>query len=251
MDMIFPRNGTFSPSKLTPIVFAIQNPSLLAGVSSDLYWTFERKDASANETVHIFGSDWLSEMEGLNSSSTDPYFVYWSTPRLDVEGFFSFSFGIRHPNCSRGRDGEAMDDVGLISRQYGPGFFTLKNGTSPPDLVAATNEDTCGLTLAHALNVTDRLKTPESKVIHNGTTCPVVEETPLPTPTPCKVKIDKSAAESISAVITSRACLAPSLSGIDDCPPPTGAASRVLGLPVGGPWGTAMVGLFVSGFLLV
>ena len=145
-----------------------------------------------------------------------------------------------------------MDDVGLISRQYGPGYFTLKNGTSPPDLVAATNEDTCGLTLAHALNVTELLKTPESKIIHNGTSCPVVDEgTPLPTPTPCKVKIDKSAAESISAVITSRACVAPSLSGIDDCPPPTGAASRVLGLSVGGPCGAAMVGLLASGFLLV
>lgn len=231
-------------------MFAIQNPSLLAGVSSNLFWSFERQDASANKTVHISGGDWLSEIEGLNSSSSDPYFIYWSTPRFDVE-VFAFSFGITHPNCSRGRNGEAMDDVGLISRQYGRGFFTLKNGISLLDLVAATNEDSCKQTLAHAPKVTDRLETPGSEIIHNGTSCPVLDqETPLPTPTPCKVKIDKPAAESISAAITARACLAPTLYGVE-CPTPTGAATRVLGLFVGGSWGAAMVGLLVSGLLLV
>lgn len=84
------------------------------------------------------------------------------------------------------------------------------------------------MTLAHALNATDRLKTAESEIIENGTSCPVLDkQTSLPIPSPCKVKIDKSAAESISAVVTAGACLVTALYGIH-CPTPTVAASRVL-----------------------
>jgi hypothetical protein len=96
VDLIFSRNDTFAPSKLTPIVFAIQNPSLVQSINPVLSWNIEQRGVSANDSINT--SD-LFHLSSLNYSNSDPYFLYESTGHLDSEGFFQFAWTIEYSNC--------------------------------------------------------------------------------------------------------------------------------------------------------
>ncbi|KJK66071.1 hypothetical protein P875_00021847 [Aspergillus parasiticus SU-1] len=184
VDLIFPRNESFPPSSLTPIIFAIQNPSLL--------------------------------------SSVYPRIRYY------------------------------IEELGARGRRS---FFSTKNGTSQPDFAAATEDGTCEESLAQAIHVQDFLSVPSGQVwgsatrtqnwyapkqpIWRGSSCAVTADW-VPTPSPCNVKIDPSAATSISAALTSTACANPLRTGLI-CPTPSSENAASVGqLPVERPWILAM-----------
>jgi hypothetical protein len=237
VDLIFPRNDTFAPSKLTPIVFAIQNPSLVQSINPVLSWNIEQRGVSANDSINT--SD-LFHLSSLNYSNSDPYFLYESTGHLDSEGFFQFAWTIEYSNCSQDAGTDAGTNAVTFTRNSTRHslYFTTKNGTSQPDLIAATDDNTCAQSLSQAWNVTNLLNVPDEKSYGGAPSCAVVPS-PTATASPCKVKISPSAASSISAALTSYACAAPSPQV--SCPAAKNAASGTQ-LPVGGAWLTAIVG---------
>ncbi|GKZ25170.1 hypothetical protein AbraIFM66951_001135 [Aspergillus brasiliensis] len=216
VDLIFPRNESFSPSPLTPIIFAIQNPSLLSSLSPTISCHIERVDVNVNES-YITSS--LIHMWKLNYTTSDPYLLYWSVSKLNVEGDFVFAWELSMENCSHYPQSDALifGYSGGFRHQL---YFSTRNGTSLPDIAAATDQDACANSSAMALQVPELWEVPTSQTSSwGGPSCaPTVG--PSPTPSPCKVKIDSTAAASISAALTSTACDWPFHTGLS-CPTPS------------------------------
>lgn len=229
VDLIIPRNESYPPSRMTPMVFAIQNPSLLSSLDPRIHYSLEQQNVNINESISSGG---VIELSHLNYTDSDPYFLYWSTNALDFEGTFLFAWELHMSNCSYNLENDAVEFGYAASRSQV--FFSTKNGTSPPDLVAATEDGTCDQSLAKAVHIPDLLEVPPTKT-WGGPSCAVNPDT-LPIPSPCEVKIDSSAAASISAGVTASACANPLHTGIS-CPSPSlgNAASRAQS-PVSGAW---------------
>ncbi|GFF34785.1 hypothetical protein IFM58399_03992 [Aspergillus lentulus] len=230
IDLIFPRNESYSPSPVTPIVFTIQNPSLLSSLNPEISYYIEQQNVNTNESVSTSGSIQLSK---INYTTSDPYFLYWSTGHLDIEGTFVFAWELQMNNCSYSPQSDALTFGYFGSRRHEL-YFSTKNGTSSPDFVAATEDDTCDQSQAQAVQVPDLLEVPATRTWGAPSCAATVG--PSPAPNPCKVKIDSTAAASISAALASSACANPIRTGLS-CPTPSSeSAASAAQSPVVGHW---------------
>ncbi|KAE8143472.1 hypothetical protein BDV38DRAFT_277491 [Aspergillus pseudotamarii] len=263
VDLIFPRNESYPPSPLTPVIFAIQNPGLLSSLEPRIKYSIEQQNVSTSDMVSTSGSIELSK---INYTASDPYFLYWSTNKLNIEGTFLIAWELKMYNCSHDPESNDLNFEYFGSRRH-QSFFSTKNGTSPPDLVAATEDDTCDQSPAQAVHVPDLLEVPSGQVWGGPTyivaptptwytppytwgapSCAATVD-PSPTPSPCNVKIHSSAAASISAALTSTACANPLRTGLS-CPTPSSENAASMGqLPHERPWILAMGMLFAYGLV--
>lgn len=118
-------------------------------------------------------------------------------------------------------------------------YFSTKFGTSPPDFVAVKDDDTCDQSLAQAFNFSDLLELPPTNTVPYGPSC-LAQPPRLPRVTnPCNVRMDSPAAASISAALTSTACVVARTGVICSTPSPKNAASKAQ-LPIGGAWALVM-----------
>jgi hypothetical protein len=209
VDLIFPRNDTYAPTVLTPVVFAVQNPQGL-----DLHLTVDWSIIGVGQNYNATGDTGI-----LHVNSGDiPYLAYSPCPELNVEGTWAISWYVTVNNCSQASN--STNDVQFQRRdvqfQMTGVSFTTKNGTQQPDLTAATADTVCASNSngsSYAFNITgfqDLRNACES-------IAPTQAPFPTPTPNPCGVKINPSTASSISSAMTSRLCAinAPELT----CPP--------------------------------
>ncbi|KNG83666.1 hypothetical protein ANOM_007322 [Aspergillus nomiae NRRL 13137] len=256
VDLIFPRNGSYPPSTLTPIIFAIQNPSLLSSVHPRIRYYIDQVNVNSSEKVSYSGS---IELEKVNFTGSDPSFLYWSTSKFDIEGTFEIIWALDMYNCSREPESTDFTLVYLGGHGGSQSFFSIKNGTSPPDFVALTEDDTCEETLAQAIHVPELLNVPSGQIwgsvtrttdwyapkpTWRGSYCAVTADR-LPTARPCNVKIDSSAATSISAALTGTACANPLRRTGLSCPTPSSENAAPVGPSyVERPW------ILVMGLLL-
>ncbi|KAL4804547.1 hypothetical protein BDV18DRAFT_161642 [Aspergillus unguis] len=97
VDLIFPRNESHSPSPLTPIVFAIQNPSLLSSLNPEISYYIEQQNVNTNESVFTSG---LIRLSNINYTTSDPYLLYWSVGKFDIEGTFVMAWELMMYNCT-------------------------------------------------------------------------------------------------------------------------------------------------------
>ncbi|KAJ5753308.1 hypothetical protein N7520_010225 [Penicillium odoratum] len=198
VDLIYPRNETYTPSPLMPMVFALQNPSMAVQLNALLYWSLlEGGNSSAPGSIPG-GTLELALMSTLNAS-TDP-----DKATLDLPGYpllvtrfldtFSFPDGtwnlqwtLQVSNCTSG-----SYTPNVLQMTNNVTFTTSKSGKAP-DLVAATSAGTCNTTEGYAFNAT----TIEA-------TCGVLG--PTPTTNPCAITIDSAAESNLMASATSYAC---------------------------------------------
>ncbi|KAJ5522071.1 hypothetical protein N7527_006186 [Penicillium freii] len=201
VDVIFPRNGTFGPMTITPIVFAIQNPEAIDGLYPYISY-------------------------GLCPVS----FIQSSIPTtLNTENEWEFVWQMDYTNCSTLANGTTSNDrrglaekpeINLNSPWASRSIrFTTKKGANQPNLTALTASDKCGDTSALAFNVTQSLR-PQSGY-YEEKECAVLESPA--SPTPCKVSISPAAASSMSSSLTARYCLDPT--PIISCPAKNGGAA--------------------------
>ncbi|KAL4860946.1 hypothetical protein BDV12DRAFT_180931 [Aspergillus spectabilis] len=216
VDLLFPRNETYSPTEAFLIVWAIQNSA---------------KAQLLNPRVYE-----------ANLSSSDPYLFYHFHEAL-TPGQWWLSWQLHYQTC----DVEALTDHSPFSDEgvfsYTSGWsrmFAISNSTSTPDkevdLVAATANDSCPDDLnAVVINVTDTtMKSPSNLNWADRDTCAVTTNstsgTPVHIPNPCGVSISPEMAASISANLTYRRCRA--IDAPDDCP--KNAAQPLMVLSVSG-----------------
>lgn len=165
VDVIFPRNGTFGPMTLTPIVFAFQNPAAIDRLYPYISYGLWPADLpNGNKTL---SSD-LVERHLPNTTGPVSFLQASIANTLNTENDWEFVWKMDWTNCSTAANGTTSDDErGLVDkpdvtlRNYWVGHsirFTTKKGANQPNLTALTAGDKCGDTSALAFNVTNTLR---------------------------------------------------------------------------------------------
>jgi hypothetical protein len=185
VDSLFPRNATYAPRALMPIVFALQNPTLASTLEASIFWElWEGNNRSSPGSVTNGGI----ELATLDLSSSDPLLVTRFVNTVAYpDGLWTLAWSLEIYACSQPEG--ATQDITLSNAT----IFTTSASGQPPDLVAATAADLCGTTEAYAFAVTS-----------SGDACGVLG--PSPATSPCAVTISPAAASSISAAATALAC---------------------------------------------
>ncbi|KAK3936205.1 hypothetical protein QBC46DRAFT_395595 [Diplogelasinospora grovesii] len=216
VDLIFPRNDTYAPSALFPIVFAFQNaalaPSLDPGFDLTLW---------AVSGLNTTGYSPALDLAATNFSGSDPTYVYTYVTHLNAAddgtaASYRLAWDFSAGNCS---------DQGGGALKFGGGFrnnsieFTIQSGAQAPDLVAATASAaaSCSNISHFAFNLTDTLNVALPAQYDSRNTCAVFSDVqPLVAGNPCAVQVGTATASSISAALTATACAA--VSPVVSCP---------------------------------
>jgi hypothetical protein len=223
-DVVFPRNDSYAPVELMPVVFAIQNPQAAVPLTFAIEWSIQKLESSEGP---LAGS--LFDLTWANFSTANPYFVVLSTNQLNgTEGSFSLLWTLHSGNCSAGNPPGATR-LGS-STGYNNIKFTTKNGAQQPSLV--TGPGMCP-TENLTFNVTGTLPVVDPTQYSNHNACAVVAELPPPA-NPCAIKVDNAIASSISATITAAACATPHPILTNGCPAPANKTSLAAQSNLGG-----------------
>lgn len=215
VDLLFPRNDSYAPTPYAPIVFAIQNPGAGQYIVPDIRYEIWNASDNYISNGEPYYSMTYGGMRGLwsNLSASDPHFLPFMTPHLSKPGTWLLNFTVLYYHCD-------LEDVNNGSKKIGgPVRFTVEEGAQPIDLVNITaNDETCSANMGVAINVTDEIR--DVDFDYGGNKCAVVGSATV-TPDPCKVKVDATVAESISASWTAEVCKYPADKRADssvECP---------------------------------
>lgn len=242
VDLIFPRNETYAPSAIFPVVFAFQNaalvPSLAPGLDLFLW------DSSGKE---LFADQPYLNLHWNNFSGHDPTYVYTyvvglNTTDRGAPASHALSWALSAINCSN-ETGALVFDPNSRSQ---PVIFTIQSGGKQPDFVAGTAGTSSCANISHlAFNVTGTLDVGNPAVHGGRNTCAIFSDVqPLVAGNPCAGQANPDAASSISAALAATACAA---SGPSSSCKPTSAAAR--GWETGYTGYTAVLGGFLMAFV--
>lgn len=239
IDLVFPRNETYAPTDLFPVVWAVQNAKMAKNLAI-LITSFVR--GRNNDSNWIDGEHDLT----YTNFSSEPYFTY-QYAKLDTEGPYQVASWVNWAGCNTSTDSTSF------STNKMPLFvdFTIKSGAQQVDLVAATaNGTTCSADEGVAINVTDQtvnitrsFSYPYDPNKPTGICAVLASSSPTPTANPCAVKVDTTVAASMAAWLHTTLC--EGLNPPADCP----KESHVRQLAVGGVVSFAAA-LGAIGFLL-
>ncbi|KND89244.1 hypothetical protein TOPH_06115 [Tolypocladium ophioglossoides CBS 100239] len=152
VDLIFPRNDTYAPVPLMPVVFAIQNFHVSKPLWLDFYYDISGPPCFYRNTTRAWGS--ILSLQWANySSGPDPYFTFDFTSQLNnTEGNWMFSWELHSGNCSMPEEFAPLKVTDLVQRKHI--YFTTKNGAQRPDLVTATQDGIRAEIESFAFNIT-------------------------------------------------------------------------------------------------
>ncbi|KAJ4005462.1 hypothetical protein NW752_002295 [Fusarium irregulare] len=202
IDLVFPRNETYSPSPIMPIVFSFRNTELLPFLRPTIsyeVWNYDNFSADAARGD--------IEVPSVNETTVNPHIEFkWHLHHFNTEGTWKASFHIRWIHCyvspaDQGRgELDMLDvnetDIGVI--------FTTKGTSKEIDLVEATSKN-CSSPVGTTIKVTDSMRTPFSSSAYDQDVCPVVASPPIEADS-CDVTLDATVASSIDAAMTSWVC---------------------------------------------
>jgi hypothetical protein len=225
VDLLFPRNDTYAPTVLMPVVFAIQNSPVAVPLDLALEWYLYQL---TNGNTTAVGNGFITKSY-FTASTSGPYFEYSSLYNLTtLEGTWSLFWTLSSVNYTQFPTSDSSIP-GYI--QGNTVIFTTKNGAQATDLVAATADDVCASAESFTFNVTGV----ENVSVGSGnsvTSCAVVASmSPTSSPNPCAAQLNATGASSISAALTTSACSLPS--SLVSCPAKSaGSIEAQLGGPM-------------------
>jgi hypothetical protein len=200
VDILFPRNDTYAPTALMPVIFAIQNPA--AAVSLDLaleWYLYQLEDGD----VTGVGSGVIT-MAYVSTASSGPDYEYGSIYNLvSVEGNWSLFWVVGSINCTQ----FPVSNSSLPGHFQGNTvIFTTKNGAQTTDLVTTITNGSCASDESFTFNIS-KAEEVSVGIGTTVTTCAVLVSTsPTPSPNPCAAQLNPSGASSILASLTASAC---------------------------------------------
>ncbi|KAF2664835.1 hypothetical protein BT63DRAFT_77657 [Microthyrium microscopicum] len=241
VDLMFPRNDTYAPNPLMPVVFAIQQSVIAKSLNIGLLWDLGRLDASDNTTssgYKIYGNPINSQNSTINDTPLYEYDIMYNM--TIIEGTWWFRWILSTENCSMFlANGSQLPNHDLWNTL----IFTTKNGAKQPDLVDTTaGNDICASAESFTFNVTG--------LSHEGNgsaTCAVLASSAAsPAPNPCAAQMNSAYASSVSAAITRDACGLPT--PIVSCPPAKNEGMKTM-LFGGAVWITGALAWLMHGTL--
>ncbi|KAA8652420.1 hypothetical protein EYZ11_012836 [Aspergillus tanneri] len=207
MDLVFPRNETYAPTELFPIIFAFQNAERAKYLNPHISYTIRNWDNRNDTITRSYDLRWT------NWSSHDPYFAYTYFSDFSTEGRWKLDWSLTWESCDEYAFSNSLPRASMIYNSTSWGiFFTIQNAAPKVDLVTATANKTCPGEHGVAIKVTDKTMEVPLWVDWPGgdstnNTCAVVaSSTPMPIPDPCRVDIDSAIAASMSASLTATLC---------------------------------------------
>jgi hypothetical protein len=241
VDLVFPRNETYSPADWFPVVFAVQNPQSAELLNLRISYDIRKDNNRNNQTTLIHDLRWANW-----SSSADPYLAYQYIRTLNTTGNWSVVWRLRWQSCDvealANRDKKVLPtdhDGGVFEHYYSwEQYFTIDDSPlKKVDLVAATANSTCPKDMnAIAINVTDiTMQSPPGLNAAGRDTCVVTVNSTATrtTPDPCRVAINEDTAASMAAAHQKRLCnplLYPNPP--EDCPAEKNGAQKLTGFGV-------------------
>jgi hypothetical protein len=189
VDLLFPGNSTYTPQALMPIVFAVQNPTLVSQFKVGIDWSLWEGN---NQTSpgSIVG---LLENFVPSNRSNQILVTRIINTMAYPDGVWTLAWSMSFLNCTPEGDIEPQ----TLSYLNSTTTFTVSASGRAPDLVAATSAQMCGTTNGVALSATSF-----------GRNCGVLSPKNA-TATPCAATINSAAASSIYAAATDAACSIP------------------------------------------
>ncbi|PLB49725.1 hypothetical protein P170DRAFT_384932, partial [Aspergillus steynii IBT 23096] len=221
VDFLFPRNETYAPAEWFPVVFAFPNakpPQILKSSLSYRLWNTDNMTGLDPEsfTYDLLWSNW---------SRHDTYFAYHIFHnKFATEGRWRVTWNFAWESCEG--DEIRFEDYGRFIHNYSAWgtSFTIKNSAQKVDLTSATTTNrTCPGDQAVAINATGQTMTS-----HYDTSCGVVDSSnPAPMADRCRVKVDSTTVERMSADWKERLCRNGRDTSID-CPKEENSAANRL-----------------------
>ncbi|KAJ6120995.1 hypothetical protein N7523_005275 [Penicillium sp. IBT 18751x] len=217
VDLTFPCNETYAPTKWFPIVFAFQNAERARYLNPEITYTIWNLDDRDDVTTMSHDLRWA------NWTNQDPYLAYKYFGIFRNESRWKVTWSLSWESC----DEHAFETHPLSAEMIRntttwSTWFTVQNSAPKVDLIAATAKKTCPGEYGVAINVTDKTMNVPSYVVWSGGkytnhTCAVVASSKsTPTPNPCQVHIDKTMVASMEASLQSRLCNV--INPPDECP---------------------------------
>lgn len=214
VDLLFPRNDTYAPMPLMPIVFAVQRPPIVDQLLPQISYSVHPRHLADGEYARYHTID-------LSLPSNDStYFIAKGVANLtNVPGSWQFSWALRFYNCSTTDDPKWQDQRYDSHDQVDNGFhlgyfyplqhiFFTTHGYGPQlDLVAITGGDGCNKTQHLIFDVEESLQIPSSLQDGDSSLRSCVSlPSSSPTPRPCLASLKPEEASSISASLTRSQC---------------------------------------------
>lgn len=208
VDLIFPRNETYAPTRYMPFAFAFQNPELAQymkfQINYDVWYSNDTTEEQNMRQDNTIASGNVS-LPSINLTSNDPYLVHDFSAQFNVEGQYAIVWRLWGDWCKEGAQN--------ISVQFWKKatFFSISKSAHQIDLVAATGNETACLSLpgratrgmSQAMSIAgvyDALET-----WNGGDKCVEISNTHAST-APCRVKIDNATAAGIWASVNVTMC---------------------------------------------
>lgn len=226
VDLIFPRNETYTPTSLMPVVFSVRSPELVNLLYPTLQYAVTR--VGSNDTTTKLRD---LPIRRLDSNDSLSYLYEGVASVAAVEGEFELSWAFRWVNCSRSIDGSdydnqdtAYDQNGFHRRTYWPHqklFFRTSKDGKKADLASISQDKNCNEMQGFAFQVKDNLEVPLGRLSADGVTSCALLASPTPTTKPfCEQIIKPEAVSSISASLTKVECR--STAPVVSCPAESG-----------------------------
>ena len=207
VDLLFPGNSTYTPQALMPIVFAVQNPTLVPFFDVSIGWQLWEGNNQSSLGSIVGGIE-----NFVNSTPPNPLLVTRIVNTMAYpDGVWTLAWSVSFLNCTP----PETKSQGLLQLNSATTFTVSASGQAP-DLVDATSAQMCGTTNGIALNATSF-----------GDNCGVLAPQNA-TATPCAATINSAAASSIYAEATETACSNPQARQQNPnvtCPTSTGTPS--------------------------
>lgn len=227
VDLVFPRNETYAPAPIFPIIFGFQNPSIALFLNPIILVTVWDRGNMKNSVLTM-----SYDLKGANFSSGDPHLAHSGFTRFNKEGTWMLTWTVDWDSCTKDALESPSHSRPIVNNVTDNSvIFTTRGSSQEVDLVSSTNNKDCDETEGLTFNVTDTLNVPSRVDWSGGETCAVVALS-APKPDPCRIKIDSAAASSIFAAATAQICAgtSPPIS----CPQEDGDANAGQRLVVGG-----------------
>jgi len=220
LDVIFPRNETYSPVTLFPVVFALQNPSLGGGFSLSVSWRIVNLSPDS-ETGYTFETDIYFPRQA--KADTPLSFLTTGISRLNsTEGIFALIWFADVGTCKARPDGAEGENIYNGTDARGRIVFTLKKGSPLPNLwpFSGPQDSGCAQLDNATFGAIELRSVPRLSEFLGAPSCAVASPS-QPTANPCAVQLNDTGIASLSSRITARACATPDPTLTSGCPPPT------------------------------
>jgi hypothetical protein len=211
VDLLFPRNGTWKPTSIMPIVFAVQQPQLGVLIQRQIIrWRLGQVN-NASRSIHEGTATF-----DLNATTSGLYLATGISDALaGIEGGWEIQWMVSLRNCTQLSSENTRIEFSAFAESRST-FFQTNDSAPAPSVETALSIDSCQNLDYLVYNVSAVQPVPKGYDTELYLSCAALGDSSVVTGSPCSININAAASTSASAAIsystcrvTSTACVSP------------------------------------------